>query len=30
VTIRKLGETAKDSEQRTVARDQAANQIQNW
>jgi histidyl-tRNA synthetase len=30
VTIRKLGATAKDSEQRTVARDQAANQIQNW
>jgi histidyl-tRNA synthetase len=30
VTIRKLGATAKDSEQRTVARDQVANQIQNW
>jgi histidyl-tRNA synthetase len=30
VTIRRLGKTAKESEQRTVPRDQAVNQIQNW
>lgn len=30
VTIRRLGKTAKESEQRPVSRDEAANEILNW
>jgi len=30
VTIRRLGKTAKESEQRTVPRDRAADEILNW